>query len=143
MHRLIPFTLIQIEKFPIPWRLVDAVPVISTSFTCPLLNWLHLSPGLLVPEHFRQLIVKLDVDVNIFFPAPKALMRALEEIEMNTRQLAPIIYAPSIGIIFGDLLEDLFMHAHCFGVGADGSIEFRTQSVDLQSGFVEQSPNAA
>lgn len=125
MDLLFPFALIQIEKFPIRWLLVDPVPVIQASFAWPLLDRLHLGPGLLVPEHFHQLVIKLNVDIGILVPAPKALMRASEEIKMKTRQLASIVYTSSIGIIFGDLLEDLLMHAHRFGVGTDGSIEFR------------------
>lgn len=125
MDLLFPFALVQIEKFPIRWLLVDPVPVIRASFAWPLLDRLHLGPGLLVPEHFHQFVVQLNVDIGILFPATKALMRPSEEIEMKTRQLAPIVYTSGIGIIFGDLLEDLLMHAHRFGVGTNGGVEFR------------------
>lgn len=143
MDMLFPFALVQIEELPVGWLLVDAVPVVGASFAGPLLDRLHLGPGLFVAEHVRQFLVKVDVDAGILFPAPKALVCAPEQIKMDTRQLTPIIYTPSVGIVVGNLLEDLFMHPHRFGVGADGSVEFGPQSVDLQSGLVEQAPDAA
>lgn len=143
MHLLLLFVLIQFEKLPLGWLLVDSVPVVGASFAWPFLDWLHLGPRLLVPERLHQIIIEIDVDARILLPAPKPLMRAPEEIEMNARQLAPVIYASSVGIIFGNLLKDLFMNAHRFGVGADGSVEFRTKSVNLQGSTIEQAPDAA
>lgn len=141
MDLLFPFALIQIEELPVGWLLVDTVPVVGASFAGPFLDRLHIGPGLFVAEHFRQFLVKLDVDACILVPAPKALVRVPEQIKMDTRQFTPIIYTPYVGVVVGNLLEDLFMHPHRFGVGADGSVEFGSQSVDLQSGLVEQTPD--
>lgn len=49
----------------------------------------------------------------------------------------------NIVIIIADVLEDLFVHVHCFGVRAHGGIHLRAERFHFECGWVQWAPDTA
>lgn len=70
-------------------------------------------------------------------------MAAFEMVEMGADLGRAEINLGDVVVIVAYVLEDLFMHVHCFGMGAHGSIHLGAERFHLERGWVQWAPYAA
>lgn len=70
-------------------------------------------------------------------------MAAFEMVEVSADLGRAEINLGDIVIIVADVLEDLFVHVHCFGVRTHGGIHLGAERFHFECGWVQWAPDTA